>query len=67
MVCDGARSMFASQTHLKGAATLVKLRGKSQFSTLVGHGMFVRLRGSIVRCCPTRFPLSFSYHVPRDD
>lgn len=41
--------MAASQMHLRGAATLVKLRGKSQFSSIIGHGMFVRLRGSMVR------------------
>ncbi|KAJ4346778.1 uncharacterized protein N0V89_010710 [Didymosphaeria variabile] len=43
--------MAASQIHLKGAATLIRQRGTSQFSSLVGHGMFVRLRGSILALC----------------
>ncbi|KAK3200881.1 hypothetical protein GRF29_213g232367 [Pseudopithomyces chartarum] len=48
MVCEGSESMAASQMHLRGAATLVKLRGKSQFSSMIGRGMFVRLRGSML-------------------
>ncbi|KAF1969379.1 hypothetical protein BU23DRAFT_240234 [Bimuria novae-zelandiae CBS 107.79] len=66
MVCDGAQSMTASQTHLRGAATIVKLRGSSQFASLVGHGMFVRLRGSILSLClltSEEFPEFFLEHI----
>lgn len=48
IMCEGSHSIAASQIHLKGAATIMKQRGVSQFSSLVGHGTFVRLRGSIV-------------------
>ncbi|KAJ4293427.1 hypothetical protein N0V90_008710 [Kalmusia sp. IMI 367209] len=51
IMCEGSQSMAASTTHLRGAATLVKMRGQSQFNGLVGHGMFVRLRGSMLALC----------------
>lgn len=41
-------SMDAWSNHLRGAAGLVRLRGRDQFRRLAGRKMFARLRSDIV-------------------
>lgn len=35
--------------HLKGALTLAQLRGTAQFESTIGHGIYSRMRGFMVR------------------
>ncbi|KAF2648901.1 hypothetical protein K491DRAFT_223155 [Lophiostoma macrostomum CBS 122681] len=48
----------ATTYHLKGASALASLRGPSQFDDDIGHGIYARMRGSLLaHCLQTRQPL----------
>jgi hypothetical protein len=48
ITCTKIEAMDAWSSHLRGAAELVRIRGREQFQGLAGRKMFARLRSDIV-------------------
>ena len=49
ITCDSRQSIASWKEHIKGAAQLLKLRGKAQFNTSAGRMLFRETRAQIVR------------------
>ncbi|MCJ1283118.1 hypothetical protein MMC26_002445 [Xylographa opegraphella] len=52
--CTTPRSMQSWTQHISGAVQLLRLRGKEQLQTRIGHQLFVQLRGQVIINCMQR-------------
>lgn len=48
IMSDSARSLIAQTHHLRGAAAIAQMRGRSNFATEVGQGIYAKMRGCLV-------------------
>ncbi|QIW97318.1 hypothetical protein AMS68_002836 [Peltaster fructicola] len=51
ITCDSMQSIKSWKAHIEGATQLLKLRGPTQFNTLVGRLLFRELRAQIMIAC----------------
>ncbi|KAG4437737.1 hypothetical protein IFR05_006771 [Cadophora sp. M221] len=54
ITCRDQKSLGDCDMHTKGAATIIELRGKGQFQSLLGLQLFVQMCGDISRGCLQR-------------
>ncbi|MCJ1434236.1 hypothetical protein MMC27_003603 [Xylographa pallens] len=59
--CTSPRSMQSWTQHICGAVQLLRLRGKEQLQTRIGHQLFVQIRSQVIINCMQRHAL-----VPND-
>ncbi|MCJ1314939.1 hypothetical protein MMC15_000253 [Xylographa vitiligo] len=52
--CTSPRSMQSWTQHISGAVQLLRLRGKEQLQTRIGHRLFIQLRGQVIINCMQR-------------